>query len=206
LKLIFSLLALSCYFSVAGQGNTPTEEEHARLLTGKKKCLIVYAGRDHSFTMEPAAPAKPSDVPDFITIGKQIVQATLVPADRNIDLSRMSPAREKEVLLKYMDFELAYYRKKLRQRYTHLQTEWISLQGRTFLLWYFDMPENQKLVRRQVYVSTLFFDRVVDLNAPVFKDDDWGKARELLVRLAGTMKTYDKRLDIAELGRKLNKG
>src|SRR5262249_32567251 len=154
--------------------------EHARLLVGKKRCLIVYAG-DHSFTMEPAAPAKPSDVPGFITIGKQIAQVTLVPADRNIDMSRMTTEREKEVLLTYMEFELAYYRKKLRQRYSHLQTEWVSLQGRTFLLWYFDMPENQKLVSRQVYVSTLFFQRVMDLNAPVFKTDDWGKARALLV-------------------------
>jgi hypothetical protein len=65
------------------------------------------------------------------------------------------------------------------------------------------MPENYKLVSRQVYVSTMFFDRVMDLNAPVFKTDDWGKARELLIRLAGTMKTFDKRLDLAVLRKKL---
>ena len=65
------------------------------------------------------------------------------------------------------------------------------------------MPENYKLVRRQVYASTLFYHQVMDLNAPVFKSDDWGKARSLVVRLAGTMKTYDHRLDLEALRKKL---
>ena len=115
----------------------------------------------------------------------------------------MTPAREKEVLLQYMNYELEYYKKKLRQHYTHLQTEWVTLQGRLFLLWYFDMPENYKLISRQVYASTLFYDRVMDLNAPVFKADDWGKARALLLRLAGTMKTYDRHLDLDAVRKKL---
>jgi hypothetical protein len=198
------VLALACCFSVVAQQNAPAEAEHARLLTGKHRDLIAYAGKDHSFTLETAVhSAKPSDVPGFITVDKQIVQATVIPVDRGIDLRQMTPAREKEVLQKYMQFELDYYRKKLKQRYSHLQTEWMTLQGRLFLVWYFDMPENYKLVSRQVYVSTLFFDGVMDLNAPVFKSDDWGRARAILVRLAKTMKTYDKRLDLAALGKKL---
>jgi hypothetical protein len=59
------------------------------------------------------------------------------------------------------------------------------------------------LISRQIYVSTLFYDQVMDLNAPVFRSDDWGKARSLLVKLAGTMKTYDKRVDLAVLRKKL---
>jgi hypothetical protein len=43
----------------------------------------------------------------------------------------------------------------------------------------------------------------MDLNAPVFKADDWGKARVLLVKLAGTMKTYDHRLDLEAMRKKL---
>jgi hypothetical protein len=199
-------LALAFGFSVAAQQNVPVQEEHAQLLTGKKRSLIAYAGRDHSFTLETAAhSAKPSDVPGFITIDKQIIQATVIPVDKSFDLRSMSAAREREVLLKFMEYELDYYRKKLKQHYSHLQTEWVTLQGRQFLVWYFDMPENQKLISRQVYVSTLFFDQVMDLNAPVFKstDSDWGKARGLLVQLAGTMKTFDKRLDLQALRRKL---
>jgi len=203
LRLQTLLLALFWTFSAAAQSNAPADDQHARLLTGKKRSLIAYAGAGHSFTLEPAHTAKPSDVPGFITIDKQILQATVIPVDKSIDLRSMSEAREREVLQKYMEYELDYYRKKLKQRYSNLQKEWMTLQGRQFLVWYFDTPENEKLISRQIYVSTLFDDQVMSLNAPVFRSDDWGKARSLLVKLAGTMKTYDKRVDLAVLRKKL---
>jgi hypothetical protein len=180
------------------------QDEHARLLAGKKRSLIAYAGNGHSFTLEIGAhTAKPSDIPGFITIDKQIVQSTLVPVAKTEDLHALTPAKEKAILLDYMNYELRYYRKKLNQRYTHLQTEWVELHGRLFLVWYFDLPENYKVVSKQVYASTLFYDQVMDLNAPVFKTDDWGKARGMLMRLAGTMKTFDKPLDLEALRKKL---
>lgn len=196
-------LALVGALSAAAQSGGPADDQHARLLTGKKRSLIAYAGAGHSFTLEPVHTAKPSDVPGFITIDKQILQATVIPVDKSIDVRSMSSVREREVLQKYMQFELDYYRKKLKQKYSNLQTEWVTLQGRQFLVWYFDTPQNEKLISRQIYVSTLFYDQVMDLNAPVFRSDDWGKARSLLVKLAGTMKTYDKRVDLAVLRKKL---
>ena len=189
--------------SVLAQDNDP-QNEHARLLSGKKRSLIAYAGNGHSFTLEIGAhTAKPSDIPGFITIDKQILQSTLVPVPKPQDLQTLTPEKEKELLLGYMNYELKYYRKKLNQHYTNLQTEWISLHGRTFLLWYFDLPENYKVVSRQVYLSTLFYDQVMDLNAPVFKTADWGMARGMLLRLAGSMKTFDKPLDLDALRKKL---
>ena len=179
-------------------------EERATLLVGKHRSLIAYAGADHSFTIETgASAAKPSDIPGFITVDKQIIQSTLVPAANADGLAARTTDKEKELLLKYMNYELEYYRKKLKQHYSHLQTEWVSLHGRLFLVWYFDMPENYKLVSRQVYASTLFYGQVMDLNAPVFKYSDWGTARSLILRLAGTMKTYDRRLDLDALRKKL---
>jgi len=187
-----------------GQTLSFNGEEHAGLLTGRHHSLIAYAGKDHSFTLDIGAyPAKPSDIPGFISIDKQIVQATLVPVSGSAGLNALTTDKEKEMLLKYMNYELEFYKKKLKQHYSHLQTEWVSLNGRLFLLWYFDMPENYKLVSRQVYVSTLFYNRVMDLNAPVFKSDDWGRARAILVKLAGTMRTYDRRLDLEGLRKKL---
>ena len=195
---------LALLLSIGAKGQNPDGEEHASLLTGRRHSMIAYAGPDHSFTLEIGAhTAKPSDIPGFITIDKQILQSTLVPVAKSIDLTGLTTEREKDILLKYMNYELEFYKKKLKQHYSHLQTEWVNLQGRLFLLWYFDMPENYKLVSRQVYASTLFYNQVMDLNAPVFKADDWGKARGLLVKLAGTMKTYDHRLDLEALRKKL---
>src|SRR5882757_2411327 len=178
------------------QKNAPDEDIHATLLAGKKRSLIVYAGPTHSFTMETASKmAKPSDIPGFITIDGQVLQSTLVPASPSVDLKNLTSAREKEILIKYMNYELDYYKKKLRQHYSQLQTEWVTIKGRLFLVWYFDMPKDYKLVSRQVYLSTLFFDHVLDLNAPVFKMDHFDRAKGTLIKLAGSLKTYDKQLD-----------
>jgi hypothetical protein len=188
------------------QKTPPDEDVHAHLIQGRHRSVLAYAGPAHSFTFDiPYKSVKPSDVPGFVTIDKQIVQATLVPADRSLQSHLSGPEKEKELLTKYMNYELSYYKKKLKQNYSQLSTEWMTIQGRTFLVWYFNMPDNYKLVSRQVYVSTLFDDQVVDLNAPVFKMDDWGKARTILVRLAGTMQTFDKHLDLTALETKLKK-
>ena len=199
-----SVPTLASHPRASTQSNAP-DDAHARLLTGKKHCLIAYAGKDHSYTLEIGPHiAKPSDIPGFITIDKQIVQSTVVPAtSKPVAPHDLTPDKEKAILLDYMNYELRYYRKKLSQHYTNLQTEWMTLHGHLFLLWYFDLPQNDKVISRQVYASTLFYDQVMDLNAPVFKPDDWTRARTTLVRLAGTMKTFDKPLDLEGLRKKL---
>lgn len=192
------------------QKNAPDEEIHASLIQGKKKSFIAFAGKDHSFTMEVAAKlAKPSDVPGFITIDRQIIQATLVPAAQKSSQTsggaNPTTSQEKDILTRYMNYELAFYKKKLKQNYTNLQTEWITIGDRLFLVWYFDMPKDYKLVSRQIYFSSLFYDQVIDLNAPLFKMDNFSKARGILLKLANSLKTYDKQLDVAKLTKQLNK-
>jgi hypothetical protein len=189
------------------QKDLSQEDVHATLLVGKKKSLIAYAGSGHSFTMETASKtAKPSDIPGFITIDGQVLQTTLVPAALTVDTKHPNNTnhdREKEILTKYMNYELDYYKKKLKQHYTQLVTEWMTIKGHLFLVWYFDMPRDYKLVSRQIYFSTLFFDQVLDLNAPVFKMDHFTKAKTTLAKLAGSLKTYDKQLDLGLLRRQL---
>ncbi|HEX9509192.1 MAG TPA: hypothetical protein VF939_01825 [Puia sp.] len=204
MKLTGLLLLLLAGVPAFCQKNTPEEDVHATLLVGKKKSLIAYAGPAHSFTMETTSKtAKPSDIPGFITIDGQVLQSTLVPAALSVDPRHPTTDREKEILVKYMNYELGYYKRKLKQKYSGLQTEWLTLKGRLFLVWYFDMPKDYKLVSRQIYLSTLFFDQVLDLNAPVFKMDHFAKARTTLVKLAGSLKTYDKQLDLGLLKRQL---
>jgi hypothetical protein len=146
-----------------------------------------------------------SDVPGFISIDKQIVQSTLVASQSFPAGNNATTAREKEILTKYMNYELAWYRKKLKQNYSNLQTEWTTIQGRLFLIWYFDMPKDYKLVSRQIYFSTIYFDQILDLNAPLFKADNFSRARNILVKLASSMKSYNKQLDLTAVSRQLNK-
>lgn len=182
------------------------DEVHASLLTGRKKALIAYTGKDASFTMDVnVKTAKNSDIPGFITVDRQIVQATLVPSQPPIDTRSMTTAQEKETLTKYMNYELGYYKKKLKQNYSQLQTEWITIKDRLFLVWYFDMPKDYKLVSRQLYFSTLVSNQVLDLNAPVFKTEQFSHARATLTHLVNTLKIYDKSLDLEIVKKELDK-
>jgi hypothetical protein len=202
------LLFLSFVTGIAvhGQKKAPEEEVHASLVAGRKKSVIAYTGKDQSFTMDVnAKTAKVSDLPGFITVDGQIVQATLVPSQPAVDARQMSTAQEKEALTKYMNYELGYYKKKLKQNYSQLQTEWVMVKDRLFLVWYFDMPKDYKLVSRQLYFSTLFADKVLDLNAPVFKTEQFSRARGVLNRLVNTLKTYDENLDMEGLKKDLGK-
>ena len=204
-KLIMPILLLISAVAV-GQKNSPGEYVHASLLQGKKRSLIGWSGREHSFTMDMAARSvKPSDLPEFVNIDGLIVQSTLLPVPQDIDLGHLNPSREKDLLTKYMKDELDYYRKKLREKYSQSGSEPMTIKGRVFLLWYFDMPENSKMVKRQVYLSTLFYDQVMDLNIPIFKADDFARARALLVKMAGSLKIYNKHIDLALLSKQLNK-
>lgn len=199
-------LTLFAGIAVYAQKAAPTEEARASLVAGKKRSMIVYAGKDQSFTMDVnARTAKASDIPGFITIDGQIVQATLVPAKSSVDARQMTTAQEKETLTKYMNYELGYYKKKLKQNYSQLQTEWITINDRLFLIWYFDMPKDYKLVSRQLYFSTLFNNQVLDLNAPVFKTEQFSHARGILNKLVNSLKTYDKFLDVEGLKKELGK-
>jgi hypothetical protein len=204
--LIVGLSLLLAPAVVLCQKNLPEDYDHASFLQGKKRSLIGYAGKEHSFSIDVAArSAKPSDLPEFVNIEGLIVQSTLLPVPPDIDLRHLNPSREKDLLTKYMKDELDYYKKKLRQNYNKPESEPVTIKGRVFLLWYFDMPENSKMVKRQVYLSTLFFDQVMDLNIPIFKVSDFPRARTLLVKLAGSLKTYNKHVDLALLSKQLNK-
>ena len=205
----FCILLLAAFWlvqSAPAQKNDRGGDVHATLLQGKRRSLIAWSGDGHAFTMEVSGKdVKPSDLPGFITIDKQIVQTTLVPASENIDLNYLTLQREKDILTRYMNYELSYYKHHLKQDYSNLQTEWLSLHGHPFLLWYFDMPKDYKLVSRQLYLSTIFYDRIMDLNAPLFSIGDYNRARELIVKLAGSLKTFDKTIDLVALNRQLNK-
>lgn len=204
---LLCLLTLAFNTHFAWSRKSQPDDQRASLFPGKKKSLIAYAGPMHSFTMEVnAKSAKPSDLPGFISVDGQILQSTLVPAQDPGKVSpsavAITPARQQELLTGYMNYELAYYKKKLKQKYTGLQSEWITIKDRLYLVWSFDMPKDYKLVSRQLYFSTLLDGQILDINAPVFKTDQFAKARNILTKMAASLRTYDKHVDCTALAKK----
>jgi hypothetical protein len=180
-------LILTALMLAALQIPAISQDIHAELFKNKKRTVIGYAGPAYSYSMDVnAKTAKPSDLPGFISVDGQILQSTLVPIPQG------SRRDEKEILTGYMNYELSYYKKKLKQKYENLQSEWVTIKDRLFLVWSFDMPKDYKLVSRQLYFSTVSSGQILDINAPVFKTEQYTKARNLLTRLAASLKTWDK--------------
>jgi hypothetical protein len=202
--LLLSLLASTTL--LFSQDESPAREEFdASYVASKTGGLIVYSGENHSFTIEiKAKDVKTTGQANYLVIGNQIVQSAILPIPKKTDLGSVPLVRQREILRTYIDYELGYFRNSLKQSYTNLKMDWEIINGRQFVYWHFDMPkDDNKHVKKQIYLSTICFDQILDLNAPVF--DDFYKAKDLLAQMGNSIKFYDSHLDISTLSGQVKK-
>lgn len=173
---------------------------------------MVFAGKKHSFTLDIKGDSiKPSDQPNWVLINNSIVQATCVPLPGGKDASKCPLAQQREILNGYVDYEMAYFHEELKLVTKDVKKEWPVIGGRQFLLWYFDVPKQEvpgaeKVKRqtiRQVYLSEVWFDQVLDLNNALINNSDLEKAKAILYPIARSLKSSDGELDIAAYAKTL---
>jgi hypothetical protein len=204
----FYLLSLFLSINVLlfSQENKPAGEEfETAFVASKTGGLIVYSGEDHSFTIEvKAKDVKTTGQANYLVIGDQIVQSAILPIPKKTDLESMTMIRQKEILKTYINYELDYFKNSLKQEYSNLKMEWVIINGQQFVYWHFDMPKgDNKHVKKQIYLSSICFDQILDLNAPVF--EDYYKAKDILTQMANTLKLYNSHLDLAALSAQAKK-
>jgi len=114
----------------------------------------------------------------------------------------------------YVDYEMEYVTKELKLVTTNLKREWIDIHGRKFLLWEYEVPK-QKVkggedvsdqAKAQLYVSTIWYDQVLDISSPVLQDMKEGDARTFVFAIAATLTSYEGELDMDGFYKKLNGG
>jgi hypothetical protein len=87
----------------------------------------------------------------------------------------------------------------------NVKYEWMDLNHKRFLLWYYDMPAGKKnSVLKQLNLSTICFAHALNLNNPVTEGDKFEENKALLLKVAQTLKQNDFSLDFDELYKKLN--
>jgi len=156
----------------------------------------IFKGVGHSFfVVVEADSVKTEQYPNYISVKNQIVQCSAVPLpETNLDLAKLTLAQQKEGLSGYVDYEIDYFKNELHLQVQNLKKEWITINGKTWLLWCFDVPEQQATkkaaipAKQQIYVSTICFNQVLDLNTPVLKGDSFTNAKALLKKLMATLK------------------
>jgi|SRR5450631_644180 len=195
--LIISVLTAS--LMAIGQTDNHTEEFDFSYLPIKNGGRFLYNGTAHSFTLDIVSDSiNTTDFPNYIKVNDRIFQTSIVPLPATkLNLNHLTNAQQKEALEAYMNYELEYFKNDLKLGYKNLRKEWMTINAKLWLIWIFDVSRLKKdadlaeQVTGQAYASTICFNQILDLNMPLFQGDPYEKTKKLVIKLMGTLKTYN---------------
>lgn len=212
----YSKLLLSTFLSVSSflafaQTDINNEVFKSTFITIKDGGSIIFNGQHHAFSIDiPGKKVTEEKVEaasgnqNYIHSDGVIVQTSWIPLPQpipeNMHLSNLSIEEQKETLTGYVNYELEYLENDLKTKPLNITKEWITVGTRLFLVWSFNFklekpgPSVEKQAVKQIYFSTICFNQVLDLNMPVFEATKFGPYKEMLKKISGTLKTYDKHL------------
>jgi hypothetical protein len=201
--LLFSVLFSIAGFSTFAQYPVKDERFDLHFQESAHGHKWVYNGIGHLFSIEIVGDSVESvQYPNYISVKNQIVQSSAIPLpESNLDLNKLTIAQQKEALTGYVDYEIDYFKNELKLTVQNLKKEWVTVNGKLWLLWYFDAPKQkaQKAVanpaRQQIYVSTICFNQVLDLNTPIMKGNSFANAKALLKKLMATLRLSNTPID-----------
>ena len=202
MRSVLLFLALATGFTTFGQSNINNEEFELSYLNKEGGAQFLYNGKAHAFSINIKADSiKTTGYPNYVIVDKRIVQVSAIPLQpTSIDLSRLTIEQQKGALSGYVDYEMDYFRNELKLDCRNMKKEWIFIDSKLWLIWSFDaiaVDVSEQLAQKtksQVYSSTICFNQVLDLNVPVFQNDDIVKIKVFITDLMSSLKMFDKRL------------
>ncbi len=106
-------------------------------------------------------------------------------------MRRKDTGFERTILTKHSEYEINYIRKELGIKIMNPENQWVSVGGRSWLIWYFKIgnaPKNvQNQFELQLYATTLIGDKIICINAPMQKNTDFGESANLVNELMESM-------------------
>lgn len=128
----------------------------------------------------------------FLEIDGQIIQMNILKLDGiTKKMRRKDTEFERTILTKHSEYEINYIRKELGIKIMNPENQWVSVGGRSWLIWYFKIgnaPKNvQNQFELQLYATTLIGDKIICINAPMQKNTDFGESANLVNELMESM-------------------
>jgi hypothetical protein len=188
LRLIIVMLCLTAGISLA-----QSTKFYASIVPDKHGAFYVFSSDARALTAKVDADSIwPTKQRGTIVADKNILQVISIPSESNEDTSEASVKR---LLLDHMSSELKYVKEEYKQDLSHPSSEFLVLNGRLFLYWDYDMPNDNQSVATQLYFTTVCFDQIVVFNAPVSKSIPKQSVKQFLASVAKTLKTYQTPID-----------
>jgi hypothetical protein len=174
-----------------------TSAENFRSIFFKKKNggEIVFSGNTHSITIDiDSAEIKSTDRPGSIIVDNKMLQYELVA-----DTVLHAGIDWKDNLLAFLKGRLSYAKHQLKQHYTNSGHNWLVINNKTYLVWYYDLPGEYGSLVKQINLSTVCFSHVLTLT--IFSNSD---DKALLTEIAETLKQNDFKIDFDAQFKTLN--
>jgi hypothetical protein len=171
---------------------------HVSFSASKNGGTMRFSGPKNSLAIDIVGDTiQTTDQPNYLVVDNLIVQASMVPLPGGVDGSQQTVARQKEILSGYVGYEMDYFQKELKLATSGLKREWLTIGERTFLMWTFhlDPPKGGKTsgsgntIIGQIYLSVLWHDQVLDLNSALTDEKDAKRAKDLLQRMGGSIRS-----------------
>ena len=128
----------------------------------------------------------------FIEIDGQIIQLNILEVDGvTKKMMRKDTAFERTILTKHSEYEMNYFRKDLGLKIINPENQWVIVNGRGWLIWYFKLgnvpKKGQNQFELQLYATTLVGDKIIFINAPMSKNTDFGESANMVNELMESM-------------------
>lgn len=128
----------------------------------------------------------------FIEIDGQIIQLNILDVDGvTKKMMRKDTAFERTILTKHSEYEMNYFRKDLGLKIINPENQWVIVNGRGWLIWYFKLgnvpKKGQNQFELQLYATTLVGDKIIFINAPMLKNTDFGESANMVNELMESM-------------------
>ena len=172
--------------------------------TGAK---IIFSSDSNSFIIDlDTAQVNPleSESTLFMQIDKKwLLQVFTIDFQNPNKKDVNDPEVQRSFLIQYMNYEIRYFKDDLNLSVPNHEIEWGKLNGKNFLLWYFDTPEYETATK-QIYLSTLCFDHFINLNIPLEPGIELEEGIHFLKDVGQSLELFDYWVDIEGIYKEVN--
>jgi hypothetical protein len=177
-------------FSAVSQGYK-AETFHLATQKSAKAFIVKYKSDLHSFSItvegNRIVEQPPHGQQNYLSVDNNVLQFLVVPFPVKADYLNFDDEKKKEFLSEYEEYEMSYIKDALKVTDLNKKLQFIDLNGRLFLFWFYDMPGRYQ-VRQQCYLITVCYDQMLVLNAPVSTGEDMLAKKDFLCTVGKSLK------------------
>jgi len=185
--------------SISSQDFKPQEFEIATAGT-ENGLKIIYSSLDKSFTIDVhGEQINFTESPYFYIVDGKIFQAMILGFQKELDFDNLKENEQKEYLTQYMNYEIEYFKDELKIKIKNLANEFYIVNDKLFLFWYYNMPPKNKTAEKQLYLTTICHDQILNLNTIQEPESEFIHSKDFLFNVAKTLKIENKSADYEKI-------